>query len=157
MIVNYSGWNQKLGPFYFDIPFDEKKENFEIHFKSGDIGRQSTPFDVYTGDWNHDGDVYAQFGAWFDYLSPSGEFQRGSFWTPEALVRAALDARDPTAAVSGDHVIKVVGVEVPPLHKKHSIDDQIRENEQRAMYRDIDRNRKMKILGIRPPGEPWAR
>lgn len=76
MNVEYSGWREDLGFFRYLIALDEKREDYEIHRKNGRVGRQVTPFEELTYDWNNDGDIYPLFGAFFqwdngrDFLTP---------------------------------------------------------------------------------------
>ena len=157
MKVNHSGWTEQSGAFDYDVFIDENKTDYELHYKNGMIARQSSPFQEETRDWNHDDDVYTQFGAWFSCYDPDGSFSGGSFWTPEDLVRAAVDCSDPAKIRYGNQVIAVPGIEVPRPDQRPKLDTRIAQNERRAMAQDIERNRKMNALGIRPPNEPWAR
>lgn len=152
MYVNYSGWHKDRGSFSCNIFINEQKTDYEIHYSNGKILRQSTPFDHFTGDWNHDNDVYTQYGAWFQ-----DEGGYGQFWTPEDMVRAVADTVDPDFRPYGNHVVEIPGVTVPLPDRRPTLDDQIRLSEIRAFYQEAEKNRKMKALGIRPPGEPWAR
>ncbi len=157
MKVNHSGWNETQGFYNYDIDFDETRCDYEIHYKNGGISKQNGPFENHTADWNNDGDVYTQFCAFFDYYDADGSRNGGDAWTPVDLVTAALDAQDLTANRGGYSVIKVVGVDIPPVHKRESLDERIIQSEKRAFHQEIELNQKMNALGIRPPGEPWAR
>ena len=152
MNVNYSGWNEKSGHFSCNIFVNEYKTDYEIHFSNGSIHHQSSPFGFVRADWNHDGDVYTQYGAWFE-----NEKGMGEFWTPEEMVRSVADATDPDFTSHGPYVVNIPGITVPLPDRLPSLDETIRKSEIRAFNQDAERNRKMKILGIRPPGEPWAR
>lgn len=87
LTLNYSGWNKDYGAYSFDIPFDDTKTDWEIQFKK-DVYYQLGPFTEITRDWNCDGDVYAQYGAWFGE-EPNG-FAR-DFYTPERMLRLVID------------------------------------------------------------------
>lgn len=153
MFVNHSGWNSERGSFSYDIFVDERREDYALHFSDGKTKHQRSPFSEVTADWNHDGDVYTQFGAWFSER-PNGN---GEFWTPEDMVAELIDALDPDRRRSGAHIVSIPGIEVPTPDKRPSLTDKIRQSENRAMHQDIEKNRKMNALGIRGPGEPWAR
>ena len=157
MFVEYSGWTEELGAFCCKISFDETKTDFAVHFENGSVARQSGDFHNHTADWNHDGDIYSQFGAWFDYYDVNGKFTGGEFLTPVDLVRLALDARDPNCSCIGPRPTKVDGIVLPLPPRHQSLNDRIAQTENRAMHREAERNRKMNSLGIRHPGEPWAR
>ena len=87
MNVEYSGWTSEQGFFRFLIPLDEKREDYEIHLPDGRIVRQKTSFQDATYDWNHDDDIYTQFGAWFDWDGC------GEFLTPVDLVSMVLEGK----------------------------------------------------------------
>lgn len=83
------------------VPFDDKKRDYEIHFSNGSISKQNSAFDYVTRDWNCDGDVYTQYGAWFE-----NDRAASDFFTPEQLVWLVADddaaipgVRDPKAPV----------------------------------------------------------
>lgn len=153
MYVNHSGWNIDRGSFSYDVFVDEHRKDYVLHFSNGSKQYQRSPFGEVTADWNHDGQVYSQFGAWFSE-SPNSN---GEFWTPEQMVRELIDSLDPDCRQSGAHIVSIPGIEVPTPDKRPSLSDKIRQSENRAMHQDIERNRKMTALGIRAPGEPWAR
>lgn len=157
MFVDYSGYSEKQGSFHCSIFINENKTDYEIHYKNGTIARQSSAFTTETRDWNHDGDVYPLFGAWFSCYDKDGSFSGGNFWTPEAMVRAVADAIEAEEKLYGNQVIAIPGVDVPPPGRRPSLTDHIRKTEQRALAQDIERYQKMKMLGIRPPNEPWAK
>ena len=152
MYVNYSGWNETHGSFYCNIFVDETRQDYAIEYGDGTIAKQMSPFRHVTADWNHDGDVYTQFGAWF-----KGLYGGNTFWTPEDLVRAAADALDKARHVYDNQVTAVHGIEIPLPEKRKSFDETVRDCESRAANREADRNRRMNALGIRPTNEPWAR
>lgn len=157
MQVEYSGWTAERGPFRHMIYVDENKKDYAIHFSSGTVARQSSAFENHTADWNNDGDVYTMFGAWFDYLDKDGSRNGGAFHTPEDLVRFAVEAADPEQRSYGTYATKVEGIEFPPPDRRSSLNDRIAQSENRAMQQEAERNRKMDMLGVRRPGEPWAR
>ena len=67
--VEHSGYSEARG-MYCDLYYiNPKKTDYEIHFPDGDIYRQNSEFHARTEDWNHDGDIYEQFGAYFEILS----------------------------------------------------------------------------------------
>lgn len=158
MYVNHSGWSEKHGSFSYDIFIDEKKTDYEIHFKNGQVYKQSGEFEWVTADWNCDGDVYAQFGATFNIWDKDGEpTSSREFLTPQDMVFGLVDG------LFGDHreyenvMVSIPGINLPAPEKRPSIDEQIRRSEKRSMAQEIERNRKMNSLGIRPPGEPWVK
>ena len=77
MNVIYSGWTEKHGSFHCNVFVDEKKTDYEIHFSNGRVMKQNSAFDVEVHDWNNDGDVYGQFGAWFQEVDENGRFCGG--------------------------------------------------------------------------------
>lgn len=107
MNIRYSGYREDVGTFDIVIPVDETREDFEVHMKNGRIGRQITPFQEATYDWNHDGDVYTLFGAWFDWDGSR------DFLTPVDMVSMVID---------GD--ADIPGIARPFQHS--SLDDQLR-------------------------------
>ena len=153
MEVQYAGWSKKYGSFDCSIFVDENKEDHEIRFSNGHVLRQSSPFQMVTADWNHDGDVYTQFGAWFR----DSDTGRSEFWAVVSLVRAAADLVREDYAPYGNHIVAVSGINVPLPKDRPPLEKRLRETEARALARDIERNRTMNFLGIRRPGEPWAR
>lgn len=153
MYVDYSGWSEEKGFFAHKIFIDEKRQDYEIEYGNGTVAYQKTPFHEVTGDWNNDGDVYTLFGAFFEI---PGE-NRGIFFSPEDMVSAMVEALDRTRKPYGNEVVKVKDVEIPRAAHKVSLDEQIRQHEQRAANQEADRNRKMDAFGIRRPDEPWAR
>ncbi len=155
MLVNHSGWNIEHGYFNYNIFVDENKTDYEIRFKSGKFARQIKPFEELTMDWNHDGDTYALFGAYFRNYDRNGSPESVDFWTPEDMIRGLLGD-----SFTYDKIISIPGIELPAPEKRYnrpSLDEQIYSSEKRAMAQDIERNRKMNSLGYRPYNEPWAR
>lgn len=112
MNIEYSGWHEDRGPFRFLIPVDEKKEDYEIHLKNGDVFVQDGPFHERTTDWNHDGDVYPQFGAFFQHDG------RGEFLTPTDMVWMMVEEG-----------ARIPGIETPLISP--SLDDKIQHAEDR--------------------------
>lgn len=157
MYVNHSGWNEKDGFFNYNIFVDENKKDYEIHYKSGVILRQNGPFEVHTQDWNHDGDVYSLFGAYFDRYEPDGKCNSAGFWTPEQMVSELIEGLEESSSSYYDKVVEIPGIELPGVGKRPSLESQIRESERHKMAQDIERNRKMDALGIRHPGDPWVK
>lgn len=151
MYVNYSGWTEKRGSFSCNVFIDETRQDYVLVYGNGFVAKQTTPFQSETADWNNDGDVYTQFGAWFE--SPFGG---GTFFTPEEMVQAAADSLEKERFYNNE-VKEVQGVTIPFSEHRPRLEDQIRQSENRAMHQDAERNRKMDTLGIRCPGEPWAR
>ena len=157
MHVDYSGWNSESGSFSCKVHVDESRRDHAVHFANGSIARQSSEFQHVTNDWNHDGDVYSQYGAWFEFRNSEGGFAGGEFFTPVDLVQFAADAMDPKASCIGPRPIKVEGIEIPLKRRHPNLSDRIAQTEARAMHQEAERNRKMNALGIRPSNEPWAK
>lgn len=157
MQVEYSGWNQQYGSFSCEIFIDENRTDYEIHYKNGTIAKQTSPFRIECRDWNHDGDVYEQFGAWFAFRNENGSFSGADFWTPESMVRVVVDAQRASRPLYGNEVVAIPGIEIPLPKDRPKLKDKIRQTEARSLAQDIARNRKMNALGIRPPNEPWAK
>lgn len=88
MQLEHSGWSQERGWFCDKYSFDETKTDYEIHWKKGTICKQLTPFENVERDWNYDGDVYSEFGAYFE----------GGWWTPYHLLDLILEGE---ATVTG--------------------------------------------------------
>lgn len=151
MYVDYSGWNERQGPFACSVFVDEKKTDYSVVYGDGTVSRQMTPFEHVTADWNNDGERYTLFGAWFDSAVGGN-----TFLTPEELVRAAVDSKSKDHFY-GNEIKKVNGISFPFLDRRPTLDEQIIRSEQRALNQDAERNRKMDALGIRPSGEPWER
>ena len=87
MIIEHSGWSQERGWFCDKYFFDETKSDHEIHWKNGNVCKQTSPFDDVTADWNDDDDVYSEFGANFE-----GKWGFGRDWyTPQGLLSLVLD------------------------------------------------------------------
>lgn len=103
LTINVSGWKKGYGPYELNLPFDDRRTDYEIHFKNGSLYRQLSAFETVTQDWNHDGDVYSQYGAWF-----RNEKMRGEFFTPVEMLRFVQEEKadipglkDPLAAIKG--------------------------------------------------------
>ncbi len=153
MYVNHSGWSVDRGSFSYNVFIDESKLDYAVEYGNGFISKQMSPFQHVTGDWNHDGDVYEQYGAWFQ-----SEYGGNSFFTPEDLVRiAADDALEPDRRIGGNEARRVHGVVHPMTQDREPLDRKIADSERRAANQEADRNRRMNELGIRPSNEPRAR
>ena len=157
MQVEYSGWTKDHGPFFCLINVDEQRKDYAVYFENGTVAKQTGEFETVTGDWNHDGDVYSQFGAWFHYYNADGTRNGGAFFTPVDLVQFAIDALDAGTSCMGPRPVKVEGIHVPLPHLRPRLDDRLVQSERAAFHQDAERNRKMDMLGIRRPDEPWAR
>lgn len=158
MYVNHSGWSEKYGSFNYDIFIDEKKTDYELHYKNGDVLKQVNDFSFVTADWNCDGDVYEQFGANFELYNKDGEKYSGrEFLTPQDMVSALVDGLYGDHYPNDNYVVSIPGIHLPSPQKRPSIDDQILRSERRSMAQEAERNRRMNALGIRPPGEPWVK
>lgn len=117
MQVNYSGWNEKLLRFDFTIDLDETRKDYEIHFKDGFVSKQSTPFDYVTCDWNHDGDVYCMYGAYF-----TSRFGGNVFWTPDEMVSALIESAMEDGYRDTYRIREIPGIALPPaLRKKEKL------------------------------------
>lgn len=117
MLIEHSGYRKNHGLFCFKIPVDENKTDYEIHFNNGSVYRQNGPFENVTHDWNCDGDVYTQFGAYFDCNG------RGEFFTPVDLVTFVVE-----------HEAQVPGIQDPFQHP--SLDNQIKQAEEKKIQTD---------------------
>lgn len=87
MMLNYSGWKKGYGPFDQRISFDESRADWEIRFTDGATFHQVTLFGKETRDWNHDGYVRPQFGAWFRCENNA----QSEFFTPQDMLRLVVD------------------------------------------------------------------
>ena len=103
LTINVSGWRKGYGPYSLNLPFDEHRKDYEIQFKDGTRCAQETPFQTEAHDWNNDGDIYPQHGAWF-----RDQDGRGEFFTPVVMLRLVIDEEaeipgllDPLAAIKG--------------------------------------------------------
>lgn len=158
MRVNHSGWSKKYGSFNYNISFDEKRTDYEVRFESGRTLRQCGEFDYVTADWNCDGDVYTEFGANFTrYYEDGTPYAGREFWTVEHLVAELIDGLYGDDRPKRDRMISISGVTIPPPHLRPSLNETVARSEKQQMARDIERNRQMNALGVRGPGEPWAR
>lgn len=118
MNIRYSGYRENYGTFDVLIPVDETRQDYEIQMKNGQIGRQITPFQEATYDWNHDGEVYTLFGAWFDWNGSC------DFMTPVDMVSMVIDgdARIPGIEIplaSLDSQIQQANVQKTPSSNRH--------------------------------------
>lgn len=103
LTINVSGWKKGYGPYSLNLPFNEQKQDYEIRFKDGICYVQESPFQTEAHDWNNDGDIYSQYGAWF--REKGG---RGEFFTPVDMLRLVQEDQaeipglsDPLAAIDG--------------------------------------------------------
>ena len=103
LTINVSGWRKGYGPYSLNLPFDEGRTDYEVRFKDGSAYAQESPFTEEAHDWNNDGDVYPQYGAWF-----RGDDGRGEFLTPVDMLRLVQEGQaevpglsDPLAAIDG--------------------------------------------------------
>lgn len=156
MRIEHSGWNQEHGSFRYFVYVDDNKSDYEIRFRNGCCARQAEAFHMVTADWNYDGDVYPQYGAYFQCFDRNGEPDGGSFWTPEQMMEALIRGREGEDN-GGYTVVDIPGIVIPDRDKRPSLGEQVAMSERQQMAQDIERNRKMNALGIRRPGEPWVR
>lgn len=158
MKVNFSGWSEKYGSYQYNIPFDESRTDFEVRFESGQVLRQCGSFEHVTADWNCDGDIYTVFGANFVRYNQDGSARSGrEFWTPDDLVAELIDGLYGDDWPKRDRVVSISGITVHPPKARVSLEEQMARSEQQQLVQDIDRNKTMNSLGVRDPGEPWAR
>lgn len=152
MKIEHSGWNIEHGSFRYFIEVDERKTDYEIRFRNGCVARQAETFHEVTADWNCDGDVYSQYGAFFDNFDSEGKRNGGTFWTPVEMVESLIRGREGEDN-GGYTVVDIPGIELPTRDKRPSLDEQVARSERQQLMQDIERNRKMNALGIRRPGE----
>lgn len=158
MNINYSGWSEKYGSYNYNIPFDESRTDFEVKFDNGQVLRQCSAFERVTADWNCDGDIYTEFGANFVRIDADGTERSGrEFWSPDNLVAELIDGLYGDDWPPRDRVVSISGITVHPPKVLPSLNDQIACSEKRQIAQDVERNRKMNALGVRGPGESWAR
>lgn len=158
MKIEVSGWSERFGTYRFVIPFDETRTDYVVRFESGRSLEQCGSFQHVTADWNCDGDVYTEFGANFIARDPDGSVRAGrEFLTPDDLVADLIDGLYGDDFPPRDRMVSISGITVPSPDKRSSLDEQVARTMRQEMGRDADRNRRMNALGIRPPGEPWAR
>ena len=87
MQLIHEGWSQERGWFQDKYNIDTTRTDHEIHWKSGQVCKQTTPFEIVAADWNCDDDVYEEFGANFE-----GKWGYGRSWyTPHNLLDLVLD------------------------------------------------------------------
>ncbi len=86
MILSHEGWSQERGWFKDKYFFDETKTDHTIHWKNGKVCKQESTFKNLTADFNNDGDVYTEFGCWFESVYTSREW-----WTPQNLLSLILE------------------------------------------------------------------
>lgn len=86
MILEHSGWSQERGWFCDKYNIDTTRTDYEIHWKNGTVCKQATPFENRTADFNNDGDVYTEFGCWFE-----GVYGGRDWYTPQNLLSLVLE------------------------------------------------------------------
>ena len=86
MQLTHEGWSQERGWFKEKYNIDTTRTDHEIRWKRGFVAKQVTPFRVETRDWNNDGDVYSEFGAYFQ-----GVYGGNVWYTPQGLLSLILD------------------------------------------------------------------
>ena len=97
MIIEHSGWSQERGWFCDKYNLDTTRTDHEIHWKNGKICKQTNPFQSITADFNNDGDIYTEFGCWFESVYAGREW-----WTPQSLLSLVLEGE---ATING--IVKV--------------------------------------------------
>lgn len=137
MFVNHSGWNEKDGSFDYNIFVDENKTDYEIHYNDGTVAYQKSPFQFETADWNCDGQVYEQFGAWFEWEG------RGEFITPDQMVWQLL-----FDGYCGPKAVSIPGIDIPQPSQRPSLDETILSGERKALMRETKENHEPLV---RPP------
>lgn len=98
MQLTYEGWSQERGWFQNKYNIDTTHTDHEIHWNSGIICKQTTPFQIITADWNCDGDVYPEFGAYFE-----SKYVGREWWIPQNLLSLILEGE---ATVPGIKEVK---------------------------------------------------
>lgn len=86
MQLTHQGWSEEKGYFQDKYNIDTISENLEIRWGNGTISKQISPFQIVEADWNCDGDVYEEFGAYFE-----GKYGGRDWHTPQGLLRLVLD------------------------------------------------------------------
>ena len=109
MYVDYSGWSEEKGYFLYTFFINEAATDYEIHYENGFVAKQTSDFTTYTYDWNHDGDVYSMFGAWFESRHGGNDF-----FTPEELVNALVDSVMGEDLGCNDRMEFIKGIDFPP-------------------------------------------
>ena len=97
MIIEHSGWSQEQGWFCDKYSIDTTRTDHEIHWKNGRVCKQESEFKNLTADFNNDGDVYVEFGCWFESVYAGREW-----WTPQNLLSLILEGE---ATIEG--IVKV--------------------------------------------------
>lgn len=85
--VEHSGYSEARGIFCDLYYIDPNKMDYKIYFPDGDTYIQNSEFHARIEDWNHDGDRYEQFGAFFKIES----LGRSEFVTPEMMISFITD------------------------------------------------------------------
>ena len=86
MQLEHSGWSQERGWFCDKYEIDTTRTDHEIHWKNGKICKQESEFKDLTADFNCDGDVYTEFGCWFE-----GYYSGREWYTPQNLLSLVLE------------------------------------------------------------------
>lgn len=86
MQITHEGWSQERGWFKDKYDIDTTRTDHEIHWKNGQVCKQTSPFQDLTADFNNDGDVYTEFGCWFE-----SKFAGRDWWTPQNLLDLVLE------------------------------------------------------------------
>ena len=97
MQLEHSGWSSERGWFQDKYNIDTTRTDHEIHWKNGQVCKQESPFQSMTADFNNDGDVYTEFGCWFESVYAGREW-----WTPQNLLSLVLEGE---ATING--IVKV--------------------------------------------------
>ena len=109
MHVEYSGWTKEKGTFSYTFYINEASTDYEIHYENGYIAKQTSEFKTFTYDWNHDGDVYPMFGAFF-----SSRLGGSDFFTPHELIDVLVGSHTGEDYDYNTRMIFITGIELPP-------------------------------------------
>ena len=86
MQLTHEGWSQERGWFCDKYDIDTDRTDHEIHWKNGKVCKQESSFENMEADFNNDGDVYTEFGCWFE-----GFYGGREWWTPYHLLDLILE------------------------------------------------------------------
>lgn len=86
MQITHECWSQECGAFQEKYYIDTTRTDHEIHWKGGFIAKQVTSFGIVTRDWKNDGNVYSEFGAYFQ-----GVYGSNMWYTLHGLLSLMLD------------------------------------------------------------------
>ena len=86
MQLIHEGWSQERGWFQDKYNIDTTRTDHEIHWKNGQVCKQTSPFIVVDADWNNDGEIYTEFGATFE-----GKYAGRDWYTPQGLLDLVLE------------------------------------------------------------------